>query len=202
LFFQRPLTEPVYSNSRPRAHERLEQLIAFATPGEFEPLTFSIYPIRKLQNPKVRCSSLTCDVGEIPVSEITVRLVTYWNVGHPRYTSRSTYRRTPELLERVSVHSSPPGECQRYWILIHVPSDAKPSLCRGTATVWDDDFDKAIQIPTSLRILGFELQNDDYSAVTVKEGIGFDDIAVGNPNCRKEFVRSKVGTPDEEMVQW
>ncbi len=42
----------------------------------------------------------------------------------------------------------------------------------------------------------------DYSAVTVKEGIGFDDIAVGNPDCRKEFVRSKLGTPDEEMGRW
>jgi len=160
LLFYRPTTEPVYPNSRPRAHERLEQLVAFATPGEFEPLTFSIYPVRELQNLKVRCSSLTCDTGEIPVSEITVRLVTYWNVGYPRYTSRSTYRRTPELLERVSVHSSPSGECQRYWILVHVPGDVKPGLYRGTVTVWDNGFDKAIQIPTSLRILGFKLQND------------------------------------------
>ena len=88
LLFRRPITEPVYPNSRPLAHERLEQLVAFATPGEFEPLTFSIYPVRKLQNLKVRCSSLTCDAGEIPASEITVRLLTYWNIGYPRYTSR------------------------------------------------------------------------------------------------------------------
>jgi hypothetical protein len=112
LLFHRPITEPVHPNSRPLAHERLERLAAFATPGEFEPLTFSIYPVRKLQNLKVRCSSLKCDAGEIPASEITVSLGTYWNVGYPRYTSRSTYRRTPELLERVSVHSSPSGECQ------------------------------------------------------------------------------------------
>ena len=50
LLFHRPITEPVYPNSNPCAHERLEQLVAFATPGEFEPLTFSIYPVRKLQN--------------------------------------------------------------------------------------------------------------------------------------------------------
>lgn len=160
LLFQRLITEPVYPNSRPYAHERLEQLVAFATPGEFEPLTFSIYPIRELHDLKVRCSPLTCDAGEISASEIAVRLVTYWNVGYPRYTSRSTYRRTPELLERVSVHSSPPGECQRYWIQVHVPSDAKPGLYRGTISVWDDGFDQAIQIPASLRVLGFELQSD------------------------------------------
>jgi len=160
LLFQRPITEPVYPNSKPLAHERLEQLVAFATPGEFEPLTFSIYPVRKLQNLKVRCSSLTCDAGDIPAAEITVRLATYWNVGYPRYTSRSTYRRTPELLERVSIHSSGPGECQRYWIQVHVPNDAKPGLYRGTASVWDDGFEKAIEIPISLRVLPFKLHKD------------------------------------------
>jgi hypothetical protein len=160
LLFHRPITEPVYPNSKPFAHERLEQLVAFATPGEYEPLTFSIYPVRQLQNLKVRCSSLTCDVGEIPAAEITVRLVTYWNVGYPRYTSRSTYRRTPELLERVSVHSSPPGECHRYWTQIHVPNEAKPGLYRGTASVWDDGLEKVIEIPISLRVLSFKLQKD------------------------------------------
>ncbi|MBN2130024.1 MAG: hypothetical protein JW741_11035, partial [Sedimentisphaerales bacterium] len=81
--FHRPITEPVYPNTKPLAQERLEQLVAFATPGEFEPLTFSLYPVRDLQNLKVRCSSLTCEAGAIPTAAITVRLVTYWNVGYP-----------------------------------------------------------------------------------------------------------------------
>ena len=160
LLFHRPITEPVYPNSKPRGHERLEQLVAFAVPGEFEPLTFSIYPVRDLQNLKVRCSPLTCGVGEIPTTKITVRLVTYWNVGYPRYTSRTTYRRTPELLERTSVHSSPQGECQRYWIRIQLPQDTRPGLYRGTVSVWDDGFEKAIQIPVSLRVLDFTLGKD------------------------------------------
>ena len=160
LLFHRPITEPVYPNTRPQAHERLEQLVAFATPGEYEPLTFAIYPTRKLQNLKVRCSALTGSAGEIPVTDISVRLATYGNVGYPRYTSRTTYRRTPELLERVSVHSSEPGECQRYWIQVHVPEDAKTGLYHATVSVWDDGFDKAIQIPVSFRVLPFQLQRD------------------------------------------
>ena len=160
VLFHRSITEPVYPNTKPLAQERLEQLTAFATPGEFEPLTFSLYPVRDLQNLKVRCSSLTCEAGAIPTAAITVRLVTYWNVGYPRYTSRSTYRRTPELLERVSVHSSPQGECQRYWIQVHVPEGTKPGLYRGTVSVWDDGFEQAVEIPVSLRVLGFKLQKD------------------------------------------
>jgi len=160
VLFQRPIMEPVYPNTKPLAQERLGQLVAFATPGEFEPLTLSLYPARDLQNLKVRCSSLTCEAGAIPMAAITVRLVTYWNVGYPRYTSRSTYRRTPELLERVSVHSSPQDECQRYWIGVHVPEDAKPGLYQGTVSVWDDGFEQAVEIPVFFRVLAFELQKD------------------------------------------
>lgn len=160
LLFQRPIMEPVYPNTQPLEHERLKRLVAFATPGEFEPLTFSVYPIRSLSNLRVRCSSLTCDAGEIPASQITVRLVTYWNVGYPRYTSRDTYRRIPELLERVTVHTSPVQECQRYWIVVHVPADAKPGLYSGNITVSDDGFDQAIQIPVAFRVMSFSLKKD------------------------------------------
>jgi len=184
LLFQRPLVESVYPNTRPLAHERLDALVAFATPGEFEPVTFALYPVRPLRNLKVRASALKCPAGEIPADRIDVlhhpspipvlpqpageisadridvRLAAYWNVGYPAYTTVTTYRRMPELLERVTVHSSPAGECQRYWLTIHVPDDAKPGLYRGTVAVWDDGFDQAVEIPLALRVLGFRLQKD------------------------------------------
>lgn len=39
-------------------------------------------------------------------------------------------------------------------------------------------------------------ENIDYSLVT--EGVGFDDIIVGDANCTGEFIKSKLGEPDEE----
>jgi hypothetical protein len=160
ILFQRPLTESVYPNTRPLAHERLDALVAFATPGEFEPVTFALYPVRPLQNLKVRVSSLTCSSDQISAGRIDVCLATYWNIGYPSYTTLNTYRRLPELLERVTVHSSPSGECQWYWLTVHVPDNAKPGLYRGTVTVWDDGFGQAIEIPLALRVLGFPLQKD------------------------------------------
>ena len=160
LLFQRPLMESVYPNTRPHSHERLETLVAFATPGEFEPVTFALYPVRPLQNLKVRVSSLTSPAGEIPADRVDVRLATYWNVGYPSYTTVGTYRRVPELLERVTVHSSPAGECQRYWLTIHIPDDARPGLYQGTVFVWDDGFGQAVGIPLALRVLGVRLQKD------------------------------------------
>ena len=160
LLFQRPITEPVYPNARPLAHERLETLTAFATPGEFEPLTLSIYPLRDLKNMRVRISALRGPAGTIPASEVTVRLATYWNVGYPRYTSRTTYRRLPELLERVTAHSSPAKECQRWWLRAHVPEDAKPGPYQATVTVGDDGSDHTVQVPVKFHVLGFKLKSD------------------------------------------
>lgn len=54
------------------------------------------------------------------------------------------------------------------------------------------------------RVIDFTLEpskhsvNIDYSSVTVKEGLGFDDIIVGNPKCTGEFIKSKFGEPEEE----
>ncbi|MHC1762721.1 MAG: hypothetical protein AB9869_00235 [Verrucomicrobiia bacterium] len=160
LLFQRPLTESVYPSTRPLPHERLEALSAFATPGESEPVTFAIYPVRDLVNLRVRVSALASESGEIPSENVDVRLATFWNVGYPSYTTVQTFRRTPELLERVTVHSSPAGECQWYWLTIHLPADAKPGVFRGTVTLWDDAFGQAVEIPLALRVLGFRLQKD------------------------------------------
>ena len=160
VLFQRPITESVHPNTRPLAHERLEALVAFATPGEFEPVTFALYPVRPLQNLKVRVSSLASALGEIPAGEVDVRLATYWKVGYPSYTTVQTYRRVPELLERVTVHSSPAGECQWYWLTVHVPKDAKAGLYQGTVSLWDDGFGQAVEIPLAIRVLGFTLQKD------------------------------------------
>ena len=160
LLFQRPITEAIYPNTLPLPHERLEALVAFATPGEFEPVTFAIYPLRPLQNLKVRVSALTSPSGEIPAGRIEVRLATYWNVGYPAYTTVKTYRRMPELLERVTVHTSPARECQWYWLTVHVPDDTRPGLYRGVVRMWDDGLDQALEIPLAIRVLGFRLQKD------------------------------------------
>jgi beta-lactamase regulating signal transducer with metallopeptidase domain len=40
---------------------------------------------------------------------------------------------------------------------------------------------------------------DNYASVTVQEGIGFDGLIVGDPNCTGEFIKSKLGEPDEEI---
>ena len=178
LLFRRPITDPIYRQTRPLGEERISYLDGFAARGEFEPLTFSIYPSRQLKNLKVRVSALEGAANTIPRDRIDVRLVTYWNVRYPKYNSKDTYRNVPELLEPVTVHTSPAGECQRYWITVHVPEDAKPGRYRGAVTIMSDGSDKAVSLPILFRVLAFDLRKDPnkhYSAYVYDINLEFDE---------------------------
>ncbi|MCE5340297.1 MAG: M48 family metalloprotease [Planctomycetaceae bacterium] len=41
-----------------------------------------------------------------------------------------------------------------------------------------------------------KVEKNDYSSVTIKEGVGFDDVIVGDAKCTREFLVSKFGKPD------
>jgi Glycoside hydrolase 123 N-terminal domain len=160
MLFNRPIIEPVYPNTNPLLHESLNELTAFAAQGEIEPLTFSVYPVRALKNFRVKVSDLKSSRGTIKSSAIDTRLVTYWNIRYPRYSSKSTYRLMPELLERVSAHSSPAYKCQRWWLTVHVSDNTPPGIYTGNVKVWDDLNTKAISIPIEFRVLDFKLLSD------------------------------------------
>lgn len=48
--------------------------------------------------------------------------------------------------------------------------------------------------------LGSKSPSDDidYASATVKEGIGFNGFIVGDANCTGEFIKAKLGKPDDE----
>lgn len=160
IVFSRPITESIYPNTRPRAIERVESLSGFATPGEFEPINLAIYPLRDLGKISVQCSDLTFGTEHIPASAIDVRLVTYWNVRYPHYNSDKTYRRLPELLEKVDSFSMQKGECYRWWLSIHTPTGAKAGLYRGRITIREAGRAETLELPIHFRVMDFKLQRD------------------------------------------
>lgn len=162
IIFSRAISDIVYPNSSPKSHERINELTGFGCRGEFEPLTFTIYPNRELRNLKVRISNLVNGKASIPASEISVRLQTYWKIPYPHYVTAKSYqwRLSPELLEKVTVHTSPSKQCQRYWLTIHVPKNAKPGIYFGQVSIWDDGYAKAVVVPVRFRIMSFDLLKD------------------------------------------
>ena len=159
ILFKRAISDIVYPNTLPKNHERINFLSGFACHNQFEPITFSIYPNRKLKNLKVRVSDLKQGKNIIPSSNISVKLQTYWKIP-PHYREKKMWSWFPELLEKVTVHSSPAKQCQRYWITVKTPPSAKAGLYTGAIIVWDDTYAKAVKIPIIFRVMSFELQRD------------------------------------------
>lgn len=171
ILFHRPITRAVHLNTRPLPHERCTELSVFATPGEWEPTCFSLYPLQDLKNIRTQVSALqSANDAAIPVSAVDVRLLTYWKIRYPMYFSEGTYQRLPELLEQVTVNDASAGECQRYWVRIHVPEDAAPGVYTGMLTIWSDAFEKALAIPLSVRVLPFVLKQDPAKHYSVYYG--------------------------------
>jgi len=167
IIFSRPAIEPVYKNTHPLPHERTQILKAFATPGEFEPLTLSLYPLKNLKNLRLTISDLTHDKYKIDSSNLDLRLVTYWNVPYPYWISKGTYRNVPELLEKVSVNEAKKFECQRYWIIVHVPEGAAEGIYEGHVNISHDKLNKPVHITIKFRVLGFKLQKDPHKRHSV-----------------------------------
>ena len=42
----------------------------------------------------------------------------------------------------------------------------------------------------------------DTSTIIVEEGAGFGEIVIANPECTREFIKSRLGPPDQEMQNW
>jgi hypothetical protein len=160
LLFSRPAIEPVYKNTKPHSHERVKLLEAFATPGEFEPLTLSIYPSDDLKDLRVTISDLVSGSNKIEKSNLDLRLVTYWNIRYPFWETEGTYRNIPELLEKVTVNNVKKSECQRYWINVHVPPNAKPGIYKGVVSILHDRMEEPISLPVKFRVLNFKLLKD------------------------------------------
>ncbi|OGV36202.1 MAG: hypothetical protein A2020_12420 [Lentisphaerae bacterium GWF2_45_14] len=160
IIFSRPVTETVYPQSIPLPDERISSLSAFGTPGEFEPVTFTLYPLKELQDIRVEASALSSGKNVIAPENIDTRLVVYRNINYPHYTTNGVYRRMPELLEKVTLNNAQAKECQRYWLKIKVPESAAPGLYSGTVNISYKGSEKALSVPVSFRVLSFKLLKD------------------------------------------
>ncbi|MBI4979842.1 MAG: hypothetical protein HZC28_20350 [Spirochaetes bacterium] len=158
ILFSRPITEPVYPNTRPLSFERITSLEAFAAAGEFEPFVFTVYPLKDIAGMAVSVSPLMSGAVPIPASNIEVRYARHTAVRFPLYTSKGTFRRMPELLEKSETHSFPAGECRQFWLTVRVPETAKPGIYKGTVSAALGGI--VTEIPVSLRVVAFTLSRD------------------------------------------
>ena len=138
VVFARDYTTKVYPFTNPDRREIDRPLTAFATPGEFEPATAAIYPVKDLGRVDVEVSDFT-NVGDdrIPRESLEVGIVRCWRQRKGRGgPSSGGHAVEPELIERPRgrMRLVKAGETKQWWFTVHVPSDAPAGRYRARVT--------------------------------------------------------------------
>lgn len=151
LVFTRPITEPVYRETRPQADERVDSLYAFAARGERAQFNFAVYPGRDIAGFSA--------VAETPFAA-KLEQVTYAPFAYDHYQVRGKCRIGPAYLVPSAKTALRRGEPLRYVLTMRVPKDAAPGRYRGVVRLGDAERRKVRELPFSLDVLPFELKAD------------------------------------------
>ena len=161
VLYHRPWIQPVWPNTVPRREDMNPTLRAFASPDEYEPLTFTVLPRKQLGAATVEVGDLVSSAGRvIPSSAVDVRYVRHMYV-RPNYRTYYTYYRAPDIL--MPFRSPQPlvnGENFRVWLTVRVPTFAADGVYKGAATLKLDGR-PAARAPIVFRVLPIQLQKDE-----------------------------------------
>lgn len=153
----------IYPWTNPTPEEMDPTLRIFASPGEHEPITFTVRPLRRIQEAEVEVSGLP-----IPADRIDIRKVRYLKARR-NYDDTGLYRIVPDVLDRWRSGGLAADENATFWITVHLPDDLKPGLYHGRVTFVADGH--AAEMRLELRVLDIRLQENPGRSY----GIYYDD---------------------------
>ncbi len=96
----------------------------FATPGEYEPVSFAVRPTERVEDMFIRSGDLAGPGGVIPEENVRVRSVEGFHGGDHDI-----------LMELGRPWDMPAFQRELFWVTVHVPDTAKPGLYKGEVTV-------------------------------------------------------------------
>ena len=169
----------IYPYTRPEQKAISSDIKLFAAPGEIEPVTFGIYPLRDIPNLKIEVSDLKdTQQNIIPSANVDVRVVKYLefpelSTGEFYMIKGATelgYIVKPWILSgknSMTLYKNITREC---WLRITVPENAKPGIYEGNVTV-SSSSGKTETRKIMLKVLSFRLKSfselDKYVDLTI-----------------------------------
>jgi len=153
----------LFGNSVPLAGEVEAGLEASAAPGEYEPMTLAVYPLRTLGECTVTVGALRGPSGAaIPAESIEVRTVRLWPQipGQKGSSYADQFIETPEALEAGGTIDVVAGKTREWWLTVQVPADAAPGRYAGAATFSPAD-GATSEVPISLEVLPVALREPE-----------------------------------------
>ncbi len=160
VLYHRPWDDLVWPTSRPLDGERPAVLKAFAAWDQYEPMTFTVLPLRDGRLDSVEVGDLTAPGGaRLPAADCTVRWVRTM-MARPNYTVTGICYRVPDVL--MPWRGPRPlvaGENLRVWLTWYVAPGTPGGLYRGRVRLRFAGGGRA-EIPVWFRVLPLALEKD------------------------------------------
>lgn len=156
VFFVHDPCRAVFPDSVPLEAERdRNRLTAFAAPGEFEPVTFSVRTMRSLKNAHVEVGDLVSPGGRIAARNITVQRVAYVRRS---VTTRPNgqWKWAPKILVPAEPEDLRADFTRTYWLTLRVPPDAVAGVYRGQVAFLPAQA-PGVRLPLTVEVLPFPL---------------------------------------------
>lgn len=157
IVYVRPNPRDLYPDAIPKEEEINDKVRIFATPGEYEPLWFSVYGLKDINDLTVRLENgLLSEKGiSISTGSVDIRIIRCWKRRTEYYSMN--YWVIPEVLDRNKARSIKNGENVHYYITVKVPDDLVEGKYEGNIIIGGKDIPES-KIGVSVTVLPFRLE--------------------------------------------
>jgi hypothetical protein len=129
MIFSRSPLEYVFPGSKPKKSEIIEHFMIRVVRNEFEPITFSLYPLQNLGTVTISVTDLKSAKEIISKNKIRVACVemVQETIGLPE----GRFLDLPTLIRPGNQVKVERGKCQRFWLTIRIDDNVLPGVYKG-----------------------------------------------------------------------
>ena len=155
LFARSPL-EYVHGNARPHMGEVINTFTISAVRNEYEPLTFSLYPLQTLGRVIISVNDLTGSNGFITKDHIAVGYVdsVQETIGLPE----GTYQVMPSVIRPGNQVEIKAGQTRSFWLTVRIDANVRPGAYRGAVSIVPEFGERKI-VPLTITVAPITLED-------------------------------------------
>ncbi|MBT3288219.1 MAG: hypothetical protein HN380_12815, partial [Victivallales bacterium] len=159
VIHRRSYLDVIWPDTPPRRRDIDQPVRAYAARDEYEPMSFTVFPLRDFASMDVRIAPFVSATGQtLRQEDLDLRFVRYLNV-RPNYLTYRRYYRAPDVLMPWQPQALTRGENLRLWLTVYSGPAAKDGIYRSTAEIVADG--KTVSsVPLVFRVLPIRLQKD------------------------------------------
>jgi hypothetical protein len=156
ILFSRSPLEYVFPGSRPKESEIIDHLAVQVVQNEFEPITFSLYPLRNLGTVKISVTDLVGVKGSL--SKDKIRIAHVEMVKETLGLPAGRFQNLPTLIRAGNQVSTKAGQCQRFWLTIRIDNNVLPGVYKGKITI-SPQSGQETSFPLEVRVMPISLED-------------------------------------------